>query len=93
MNDPFARLPVVPSLTVTSADVTDGQALPAAQMSGIFGVRGGKDLSPQLWWSGAPAETGSYTVTMYDPGAPGGSGFWHWAVADLPAPPPVRQER
>ena len=85
MNDPFARLPVVPSFTVTSTDVTDGQALPPAQMSGIFGVPGGEDLSPQLSWSGAPAETRSYTVTMYDPDAPSGSGFWHWAVADIPA--------
>ena len=85
MNDPFARLPVVPSFTVTSTDVTDGQALPPAQMSGIFQVPGGKDLSPQLSWSGAPAETKSYTVTMYDPDAPSGSGFWHWAVADIPA--------
>jgi len=85
MNDPFARLPVVPSFTVTSTDVTDGQALPLAQMSAIFGVPGGKDLSPQLSWSGAPGETKSYTVTMYDPDAPSGSGFWHWAVADIPA--------
>jgi hypothetical protein len=81
MNDPFARLPVVPSFTVTSTDVTDGQALPPAQMSAIFGVPGGKDLSPQLAWSGVPAETKSYTMTMYDPEAPSGSGFWHWAVA------------
>jgi Raf kinase inhibitor-like YbhB/YbcL family protein len=85
MNDPFARLPVVPSFTVTSTDVTDGQELPPEQMSGLFGVTGGKDLSPQLSWSGAPAETKSYTVTMYDPDAPSGSGFWHWAVADIPA--------
>jgi Raf kinase inhibitor-like YbhB/YbcL family protein len=85
MNDPFARLPVVPSFSVTSTDVTDGQPLPPAQMSGIFEVPGGKDLSPQLSWSGAPAETKSYTVTMYDPDAPSGSGFWHWAVADIPA--------
>jgi Raf kinase inhibitor-like YbhB/YbcL family protein len=85
MNDPFARLPVVPNFTVTSTDVTDGQALPPAQMSAIFGVPGGADLSPQLSWSGAPAETRSYTVTMYDPDAPSGSGFWHWAAADIPA--------
>ena len=85
MNDPFARLPVVPNFTVTSTDVTGGQPLPPAQMSGIFEVPGGKDLSPQLSWSGAPAETKSYTVTMYDPDAPSGSGFWHWALADIPA--------
>jgi hypothetical protein len=85
MNDPFARLPVVPSFALTSTDVTDGQALPQAQMSGIFGVPGGEDLSPQLSWSGAPTGTRSYTVTMYDPDAPSGSGFWHWAIADIPA--------
>ena len=85
MNDPFARLPVVPNFALTSTDVTDGQELPVAQMSAAFGVPGGLDISPQLSWSGAPPETGSYTVTMYDPDAPSGSGFWHWAVADIPA--------
>jgi Raf kinase inhibitor-like YbhB/YbcL family protein len=84
INDPFARLPVAPGFTVTSADVTDGQAL-LAQMSSTLGVPGGKDLSPQLSWSGAPAGTESYSVAMYDPDAPTGSGFWHWAVADIPA--------
>ena len=85
MNDPFARLPAVPSFTVISTDVKDEQALPAAQMSGLFDVPGGQDLSHQLSWSDAPAETRSYTVTMYDPDAPSGSGFWHWALVDIPA--------
>lgn len=85
MNDPFARLPVVPNFALTSTDVTDGQELPIAQMSAAFGVPGGLGLSPQLSWSGAPPETRSYAVTMYDPDAPSGSGFWHWAVADIPA--------
>lgn len=85
MNDPLAGLPVVPSFIVTSTDVSDGQQLPLEQMSGAFGVPGGKDLSPQLSWSGAPAETKSYTVTMYDADAPSGSGFWHWALVDIPA--------
>ena len=77
MNDPFWRLPIVPTFNVTSADVADGGELPVAQMSGIFGVPGGQDVSPSLAWSGAPPETQSYTVTMYDPDAPSGSGFWH----------------
>ena len=67
MNDPFARLPVVPSLTVTSTDVAGGQALPVAQMSGILEVPAARTCRPLLSWSGAPAETRSYTVTMYDP--------------------------
>jgi Raf kinase inhibitor-like YbhB/YbcL family protein len=84
-NDPFARLPEVPRFTVTSSTVSDGDAWPAGQMSGLFGVPAGKDISPQLSWSGAPDGTNSYAVTVYDPDAPTGSGFWHWAVADIPA--------
>ncbi|WNI18918.1 YbhB/YbcL family Raf kinase inhibitor-like protein [Actinacidiphila sp. ITFR-21] len=84
-NDPFARLPEAATFTVTSTTVTDGEPWAAEQMSGLFGVPGGKDLSPQLSWSGAPEGTRSYAVTVYDPDAPTGSGFWHWAVADIPA--------
>lgn len=82
-NDPFARLPEAATFTVTSATVTDGAAWPPEQFSAS--VPGGKDVSPQLSWSGAPEGTKSYAVTVYDPDAPTGSGFWHWAVADIPA--------
>jgi Raf kinase inhibitor-like YbhB/YbcL family protein len=84
-NNPFARLPEVHSFAVTSSSLADGGALPEPQLSGIFGVPGGQDISPQLAWSGAPEGTKGYAVTMYDPDAPTGSGFWHWAVANIPA--------
>ncbi len=83
-NDPFARLPDVATFTVTSTTVADGEPFGAAQMSGQFGVPGGQDVSPQLSWEGAPEGTKSYAVTMYDPDAPTLSGFWHWAVANIP---------
>ena len=50
--NPYDALPSVPSFVVTSTDVQDGQPLPSDQRSGIFGA-GGKDVSPQLAWSGA----------------------------------------
>ncbi|GAA3573467.1 hypothetical protein GCM10022222_67270 [Amycolatopsis ultiminotia] len=75
----------MPSFTLTSRLVKDGGELALPQFSGIFGVPGGEDTSPDLAWSGAPAATESYAVTMYDPDAPTGSGFWHWAVVNLPS--------
>ena len=83
-HDPYADLPSVPSFTVTSTDIADGETLPVPQRSGIFGA-GGEDVSPQLSWSGFPEETRSFVVTCYDPDAPIVSGFWHWVLVNLPA--------
>lgn len=82
--NPYDFLPKLPGFTLTSSDITDGQPLKNAQVSGIMGA-GGEDVSPQLSWSGFPEETRSFAVTVYDPDAPTASGFWHWAVANLPA--------
>lgn len=81
--NPYTAIADVPAFQVTSSDVADGQELPTAQVSGIFGA-GGEDVSPQLSWSGFPDGTKSFAVTVYDPDAPTASGFWHWAVADIP---------
>ncbi|MCV7030813.1 YbhB/YbcL family Raf kinase inhibitor-like protein [Mycobacterium sherrisii] len=81
---PFEFLPTVPAFTVTSTDIADNQGLPKRHASGLLGA-GGEDLSPQLSWSGFPQDTKSFAITCYDPDAPTQSGFWHWAVANLPA--------
>ena len=80
--DPLARFGEVPLFTLTSTDIRDQEPLAAAQ----YGTSaGGQSVSPQLEWSGFPAATRSFAVTTYDPDAPTGSGFWHWAVYNLPA--------
>ncbi len=54
------------------------------QVFNSFGCKG-KNISPQLQWRDAPAATKSFAVTMYDPDAPTGSGWWHWVVFNIPA--------
>jgi Raf kinase inhibitor-like YbhB/YbcL family protein len=81
--DPFHGLAEAPTFELTSTDFDEGATLPTPQLSGIFGA-GGEDRSPQLSWTGFPPETKSFALTCYDPEAPTLSGFWHWAVVNIP---------
>lgn len=70
------------TFTLTSKSV-GGQAT-EAQVFNSFGCTG-RNQSPELTWTNAPAGTKSFAITMYDPDAPTGSGWWHWVVFDIPA--------
>ncbi|MEO1702374.1 MAG: YbhB/YbcL family Raf kinase inhibitor-like protein [Pseudomonadota bacterium] len=70
--------------TLTSPDITEGQKLRTNHVFQGFGCVGG-NIAPTLAWSGAPAGTQSFAVTVYDPDAPTGSGWWHWFAFNIPA--------
>jgi len=70
--------------TLSSPDLAAGAAAdPRFEFNG-FGCSG-QNQSPVLQWSGAPAGTKSFALTVYDPDAPTGSGWWHWFVVDIAA--------
>jgi len=71
------------TLNLTSSVFRDGQTIP---QSAVFSGMGctGDNQSPDLQWSGAPAGTKSFAVTMWDPDAPTGVGFVHWVLFNIP---------
>ena len=68
--------------SVSSNDMRDGQPLAQQHWFAGFGCTGG-NVSPQLAWKNAPAGTRSFAVTVRDPDAPTGSGWWHWTVVNI----------
>jgi len=72
------------AFTLTSPEVHAGQKIPAPNVFNGMGCTGG-NTSPALRWQGAPAATRSFAVTVYDPDAPTGSGWWHWVIYNVPA--------
>src|SRR3954468_6472270 len=70
--------------TVSSPSVMEGAAIGDKHLFAGFGCTGG-NKSPALAWTDAPADAKSFAVTVYDPDAPTGSGWWHWVVFNIPA--------
>jgi Raf kinase inhibitor-like YbhB/YbcL family protein len=70
--------------TLTSPDIKADALIPQSFEFNGFGCSG-DNKSPVLRWSGAPRGAKSFAVTVYDPDAPTGSGWWHWFVIDIPA--------
>jgi Raf kinase inhibitor-like YbhB/YbcL family protein len=72
-----------PAFTFSSPDLAGGTFRDMFVLNG-FGCTG-QNISPALTWSNAPAGTRSFAVQLHDSDAPTGSGFWHWAVYNIPA--------
>ena len=68
--------------TLSSPDLASGTFSNTFVLNG-FGCSGG-NVSPELVWSNVPQGTQSLALQVYDPDAPTGSGFWHWAVYNIP---------
>jgi Raf kinase inhibitor-like YbhB/YbcL family protein len=79
-----ATLAHAAGFTLASPTLKPGATLTEAQVFNGFGCNG-RNISPALTWSGAPKGTKSFALTLYDPDAPTGSGWWHWVVYNIPA--------
>jgi len=75
---------VATDFTLESPTVATGRTLPATHVLNGFGCVGG-NRSPELVWHNPPTGTRSFAVTVYDPDAPTGSGWWHWVVFNIPS--------
>jgi Raf kinase inhibitor-like YbhB/YbcL family protein len=71
------------TFSLSSPDLTGGTFSNKFVLNG-FGCSG-QNVSPELRWSNVPVGTKSLALQVYDPDAPTGSGFWHWAVYNIPA--------
>ena len=69
---------------LSSPEIKANRTIPQRFEFNGFGCSG-ENKSPALKWSGAPKGTKSFAVTVYDPDAPTGSGWWHWMVVNIPA--------
>jgi Raf kinase inhibitor-like YbhB/YbcL family protein len=70
--------------SVSSPTIQPGGRLNDIHVFNGFGCTG-PNISPALAWKNAPQGTRSFAVTVYDPDAPTGSGWWHWLAYDIPA--------
>lgn len=79
-----ASAAIAADFKLTSSEVGPNKPLAQDFVFNGYGCRGGNH-SPALEWSGAPSGTKSYALTLFDPDAMQGKGFWHWLMFDIPA--------
>jgi Raf kinase inhibitor-like YbhB/YbcL family protein len=70
--------------TLTSPNLQENGTIQMKHVFDGFGCTG-NNISPELNWVNPPEGTKSFALTVYDPDAPTGSGWWHWTVFNIPA--------
>ncbi|HZE08185.1 MAG TPA: YbhB/YbcL family Raf kinase inhibitor-like protein [Gemmatimonadaceae bacterium] len=87
-NPPLPRVQPLPRrtgrFTLRAPDLLSAGRIAASHVYNGMGCSG-QNISPMLVWSNPPAGTKSFAVTIYDPDAPTGSGWWHWVMYNIPA--------
>jgi Raf kinase inhibitor-like YbhB/YbcL family protein len=71
-------------MSLSSPDIKNHGTIGMEYVYKGFGCTG-NDISPALTWKNAPKGTKSFAITVYDPDAPTGSGWWHWVIFNIPA--------
>ena len=80
----FPALAIAGPFKLTSPVIKPGAKIAMEQVYNSFGCTG-SNISPEMTWSDAPKDAKSFALTMYDPDAPTGSGWWHWIIFNIPA--------
>lgn len=80
----FTSASAKPTLRLMSTDIRAGAKIPNAFVFNGLDCKG-NNVSPELHWEGGPPNTKGYALTVYDPDAPTGSGWWHWIVYNIPS--------
>lgn len=80
---PFSQAQAA-DFTLSSPQFADGQGFTMKEVYNSFGCTG-ENISPALKWENAPEGTKSFAVTVFDPDAPTGSGWWQWVLFNIPA--------
>lgn len=76
--------PATPGFTLSSPDIDTAALIAHKHVYNGFGYDG-ENISPALEWKNVPADTKSFALTVHDPDAPTGSGWWHWVMVNIPA--------
>ncbi len=70
-------------MSITSPDFKEGEMIKEVNVFNGFGCSG-QNISPEINISNVPKKAKSLALTIYDPDAPTGSGWWHWIAYDMP---------